>query len=311
MFGEKIINFETKRHRKDGTVIDVSLTISPLKDESGHILGAAAIHRDITDRKRWERELNRINEELRVANEELKILDKVKDEILAVVSHELRSPLATVLGYLDLMLGHKLGKISGEAVQGLTISKRNLMRLTRIVEDLTVFSRLESARSEPTRDFFSLQDMVSLTVAEMKVRSEKERLFVQNRIDRDLPLVLANEELIKRVFANLLSNAEKFSGSDVAIVISAETLSDECIQVAIADNGIGIPPDQREKVFEKFCQLDSSLSRKHAGVGIGLSLVRKILDIYDCPSRIEDHPGGGPRVVFELPRGKVAVNNGG
>jgi PAS domain S-box-containing protein len=432
--GEKIINFFTRRMHKSGRLLDVCLTISPLKDDSGKLTGMAAIHRDVTESKRSERELKAAYEKLestlralRVQEEEVRKseekyrlsfeyipilltaidatgkfilwnpyaekmlgysakeaigkitpaqlhesaevgrgvletaakngifdgevnlvrkdgsfvvarlivvtqknsageiiryygfaeditarkraetermeLDRLRDDIISTVSYEFRTPLVAVAGYIDLMLDGKLGDVGDDCKTGLSVAKRNLLRLDKITEDLLVFSQIDSVSADREGDFFPLEDVVSLAVADLKVRTEKEHLLINSTVPGDLPLVLANEKLIGQVFSNLLSNAEKFSGPDVTIAIKAAVKNEDRIEVAIADNGVGIPRGEREKIFQKFYKIDGAGGR--GGIGIGLALVKKILELYNCSIRVEDNPGGGARVVFELPRAKM------
>lgn len=241
----------------------------------------------------------RMAEELALKVDELQKLDRMKDHFLANVSHELKTPLVSAMGYVDLLLSGGLGALDPRQVKGLSIAHRNLERLLGLIEDLLVLAKMKFRPERSERKKFGLAELVKEVAEALRVRSRKESLDLEVRIPADLPPVFGDERSIHSVFTNVLSNAEKFTPPNARISIRVRRKSKDRCEVRIDDNGIGVKDGERD--FPFFRTADDAVSKKFGGLGIGLALAREILAAHGCSISLGPAPKGGARVVFDLP----------
>jgi PAS domain S-box-containing protein len=283
--GERIDHFETIRVRKDRQLVDVSLTISPIRDESGAIVGISKISRDITEQKR-------IREMLREANQR-------KDEFLAMLAHELRSPLASIASAVQLF--NSLGPSVPELQKAREIIDRQGRHLTRLVDDLLDVSRIAQGKITLHNERVNLNDAILAAV-------ETSRHLIEGRHHR-LDISLINTPVhvegdatrLAQIFGNLLNNAAKYTEEGGRILVSAEEEGNEVV-VRINDNGVGIPVDVLPRIFDLFTQVGRSAECLQGGLGIGLSLVKSLVELHH--GTVEAHSTGsgeGSEFVVRLP----------
>ena len=191
---------------------------------------------------------------LRDANERLREADRRKDNFLANVSHELRSPLVTILGYTDLLIGEKLGPISDRQRQCLQIARNSGRRLRAFIEELLDFSRFELTRDAMTLHPFAIKDAVAQAVAGFAPRFLERRISVRQRVARSTPPVLGDRERVIQVLTNLIANAERHLRDGGRVVVSAEPRPGFLL-VSVHDNGTGIAPEHLEKIFDRLYQV--------------------------------------------------------
>jgi signal transduction histidine kinase len=239
------------------------------------------------------------NQELCKANAKLIELDRYKSEFLANVTHELKSPLVTALGYNDRILGGHLGEITEKQRKGLDVSKRSLQRLRKLIDEILDFSRLDAGVAR----FQILPNDLSTAVhaaAEGLVLKAKERNIA---IDLSLPKqparVLGDAAKLMQIVINLLDNAIKFSREGGTVKISVVP-DGKCWHLTVADSGIGISSRVLPHLFERFVQEDGSLARNYDGIGLGLVIVKKIVDAHGGRVWIESKVGEGTKVHVEL-----------
>ncbi len=239
-------------------------------------------------------------DELFKANAKLTEVDKLKSEFLANVTHELKSPLVTALGYSDRILSEKLGTLTERQRHALDVSKRNLIRLRSLIEELLDFSRLEAgvARFRMTR--FDLKDVFVAAMGDMSLRSREREIHIEPHLPEQETMVVADAGKLAQAIDNLLDNAIKFSpeGSCVHATLNAD---DKNCYIIITDQGPGIPPEFIPRLFERFSQADGSPSRPYNGVGLGLVIVKKIVEGHGGKVWLESQPGKGTSVHLELP----------
>jgi two-component system CheB/CheR fusion protein len=261
--GERIEQYDTVRRRKDGTLVHISLTVSPITDDHGKVVAASKIARDITDQKR--------------AEEELKNADRHKNEFLALLAHELRNPLAPISNAVQI-LRHAQG--DADSIQAATeMMERQVGQMARLVDDLLDISRISLGKIELRRGRIELASVVSQAV-------EAARSSVRF-LDRELTVTLppqpmyldADPTRLSQIIGNLLHNACKFSDKGSRIWLTAEREGGQAV-IHVRDTGIGIASDQLTRVFDMFTQLDSSLERSAGGLGIGLALVKNLVDLH-------------------------------
>jgi|GEM_PF-2926328 len=239
----------------------------------------------------------------RQKNERLTELDQLKSEFLAMISHELKTPLTSIIGYSTYLLNLSPQERMSEIVDGLTRISRNGYILLDLINKLLEFSKIEAGKVDLALEQFDLKEVVeevSLITAPM-AREKKLKLVFTSP---NLPvLVEADREKIKQVILNLVSNAVKFTEKpDSQILIQLEDKGNDFVQVTISDQGIGIPKQDQEVIFESFRQLDPAASRKTGGTGLGLAIAKKFIDIHQGKIWVESELQQGSRFIFQIPR---------
>jgi len=251
--------------------------------------------------RRLTEELKGAVSSLLIANRELKELDRTKDYFLANVSHELKTPLVSGLGYLDLALSGGMGPVPGRMEKGLRVAHRNLERLLVLIQDLLSLARLRYRPDAVEKSRFDLRALVRECVESLEARSRKKSLDVRVSIPRALPKVEADERRIHGVLTNVLSNAEKFTPDRARIRISVKRKGAARAEVRIQDNGVGLGRVKAARAFPFFKHADDPQARKYGGLGIGLMLAREILRAHGCDIALEGGSRGGATVTFDLP----------
>ncbi len=294
---------------------------SPIFDEKGQVIASVHVTRDITEPKRMERELQERNEQLDGQNEELQSMteelltqrqeliektqeveraNQLKSEFLANMSHELRTPLNVIIGFSELMVDEVPGKINeeqGQCLNDILTSGQHLLNLINGVLDL---SRIESGKVELKPENVALTEVIkSLTRTMMPILTPRKQ-NLDTEIEEGLPLVYADEAKIAQVLLNLVDNASKFSPDRSRLKVEAVREGNWC-QVSVIDNGIGIRTEDQERIFEPFSRLENSLFKDRGGTGLGLALVKQIVERYGGQIWVQSEYGKGSRFIFTLP----------
>jgi PAS domain S-box-containing protein len=268
--GERIEHYETVRMARDGRLLDISLTISPIRDAEGRVIGASKIARDVTERKRAE-------ETLREAVAALEEADRRKDEFLAVLAHELRNPLAPLRNGLQVM---RLAAGNAELVaKSRDMMDRQLSHMVRLIDDLLDISRIHRDKVELRRSRVLLADIVSSAVETARPTLEAARHQLTVALPPEAVHLEADLTRMAQVFGNLLNNSAKFTERGGHIWLTA-TLEGGEVSVAVRDTGIGIPASALPKIFDLFSQVDRSIERSAGGLGIGLALVKGLVEMH-------------------------------
>jgi PAS domain S-box-containing protein len=283
--GERIDHYETVRLARDGSRIEVSLTISPIRDEEGEIIGASKIARDITRRKRNERLLREA--------------DRQKDEFLATLAHELRNPLAPICAAAEL-LKHANG-LAPELRAATTILERQARHMRHLVDDLLDMSRITSGRIRLQPEPIELAQLLQGVIETYRQSAETTRHRF-SLATANTPVHVSGDRIrLTQIFANILHNAVKYTPPGGKIEIALHTENRQAV-VSVRDNGMGIPPEMLEYVFEPFAQLDRSFQHADVGVGIGLTLAKRLIELHQ--GRIEARSAGrgqGTEFLIRLP----------
>lgn len=300
--GDRVEHYETVRRHKEGRLIDISLTVSPLKDAAGEIIGLSKIARDITRRKQAEAQLQVSNERISLANAELARASRLKDEFLAGMSHELRTPLNAILGLSEALLEEIFGELTEEQRDHLRTIEQSGQHLLELINDILDLSKVESGKMELEVKPVNIHELCSSSLNFIKQQAHHKRIKLDCRIDEELTEAELDQRRIRQVLVNLLSNAVKFTpdGGSVQLQVRADAFR-ETIEFSITDTGIGIAPDNIGKLFQPFVQLDSSLSRRYAGSGLGLVLARRIAELHGGSITLESQEGKGSRFTVTLP----------
>ncbi|HKP82754.1 MAG TPA: PAS domain S-box protein [Pyrinomonadaceae bacterium] len=290
--GKRIEHYETERLRSDGQHITVSLTISPIKDDSGNVIGASKIARDVTERKRLEDDLRRLAADLSAA-------DRRKNEFLATLAHELRNPLAPMSNMLEV-----LKRSNGDTEilkRAHDTIERQLVQMVRLVDDLLDLNRITHDRLELRRSEVELSSVIqqAIEVARPLIDTAGQSLSVDLP---DEPIYLnADRARLAQLFGNLLNNSSKYTSSEGTISLTAKRLDGEVL-VTVKDNGAGIPQDKLDSIFDMFMQVDRTSEQSQAGLGIGLTLVKRLTEMHG--GSIEARSAGegqGSEFIVRLP----------
>jgi PAS domain S-box-containing protein len=267
--GERVDHYETKRRAKDGRIIDVSLTVSPVRDEAGTIVGASKVARDISDKKRSDEALKRSEERLRDAN-------RRKDEFLAMLAHELRNPLSAINSAVQVAR-------RSDAAQALDWStdvvQRQVKHLARLLDDLLDVSRISRGKIQLREEVVDAALIINSAVETVRplIDGRKHELTVSFRAG---PLrVKADPVRLEQVVVNLLTNAARYTPPGGRVWLTAERDGADVV-IEVRDTGVGIPPEHLPQMFELFTQGHHTLARTEGGLGIGLTLVKNLVEMH-------------------------------
>jgi PAS domain S-box-containing protein len=307
--GAAVEHFETIRRRKDGTLVDVSLTVSPVRNAAGAIVGASKIARDITERKRF-LEIRRSAEhqqqearrrELEAENRRMQEHSRLKSEFVANMSHELRTPLNAIIGFAELMNRGRGGALSPrhqEYVADILTSARHLLDLINDVLDL---AKVESGKL----DF--RPELVDPAALVREVREIVRGLAAERHLDIEVDAAEVGEVRLdpakfKQVLYNYVSNAVKFTPEGGRIRIGLLSESATHFRVEVEDTGVGIASADMAKLFVEFQQLDSSASKQYPGTGLGLALTRRIVEAQGGTVGVRSEVGVGSTFFATFPK---------
>jgi signal transduction histidine kinase len=250
-----------------------------------------------TELKKAHEKLQRAYEELQEAYEELKSLDELKSNIIANVSHELRTPITIAKGAIELAMDEEDVNEKNKLLQ---MALNALIRLNFIVGDLIEAAKIEKGEVKLKLGAVNVEEVIKSVVDEFKPMYIKDNLKVRVEVEEDLPLAKADYKELRHVLRNLVSNAIKFNREGGEIVIEARKMGD-MIEVCVSDTGIGIPEDKLDKIFERFYQIDSSPTRRYGGTGMGLAIVKEVVEAHGGRVTVESELGKGSRFCFTLP----------
>jgi PAS domain S-box-containing protein len=297
--GEKLEHFETVRQAKDGREVHISLTVSPVRDASGRIIGASKVARDITERKRGEEERERLASLERSARRSAEEANRLKDDFLATVSHELRNPLNSIVGWAGLLSSGKLNEqTSARAIDAIT---RAAQAQDQIISDLLDVSRIISGRLRLNIRPMQLIEVLESAVETMRPAADAKQIRLQALLDPAASPMAGDPDRLRQVFWNLLSNAMKFTPKDGRIQIISQRI-DSHIEIMVSDTGTGIEPQLLPYVFDRFRQGDSGTNRQNSGLGLGLAIVRNLVELHGGTVSAESHGRGqGASFIIKLP----------
>lgn len=238
--------------------------------------------------------------ELQGALERLSELSQMKANFVSNISHELRTPLTHVKGYIELMVSESLGPITAEQKHALQVSQQSTARLEGLIDDLIMFSLASRGEMSLKLEAVDIARLANLNIKAVEHKAKDRGVSVHIVLDKDLPLVQADPQKIAWAIGQLMDNAVKFTPSGGRVVLSVRRETANLVIISVMDTGIGIPPHRVEEIFEPFHQLDSSSTRKYSGTGIGLSLVRQIVEAHGSMLEVVSADGKGSTFKFPL-----------
>jgi signal transduction histidine kinase len=238
--------------------------------------------------------------ELREALQRLNELSQMKANFVANVSHELRTPLTHVKGYLELMITESLGPLTDEQRHALAVSQKSTGKLESMIEDLIMFSLASRGEMSMKQESIDVERIGNLAIKTAAQKGEARGVEVHEVVDQNLPFIQGDSEKIAWVLNQLLDNAVKFTPSGGNVVLSLKEEGANLVMVSVTDTGIGIPAHRLQEIFEPFHQLDDSSTRKVGGTGLGLSLVRQIVEAHGSLLDVQSVEGKGTTFKFPL-----------
>jgi PAS domain S-box-containing protein len=297
-----VSNFVSEVYRhKTRERIWVSESARLVRDKDGKPLFYEGIVRDIT-------ELRRAEEAMMAAANQAEAANRAKSDFLANTSHELRTPLNAIIGFSEILREQMFGKIGNSVyvdyARHICDSGRHLLGL---INDLLDLSKAEAGRMEIQEDVVDVRDVVDQCVATLKPQADRAGITVSVGTDGHLPALSADESKLRQVLINLLSNAVKFTPAGGSVAIDAHMADDGSFALLVADTGIGMSADQIPLALEPFRQIDSALSRRHGGTGLGLPLTRRLVELHGGSLEIASTLNVGTRVTVSLPSERVVA----
>jgi PAS domain S-box-containing protein len=299
--GERVDHFDTIRLTKDGRRIAISLTVSPVRDSAGTIVGASKVARDVSERKAAELALRESAARLRASEEALRDADRRKDEFLALLAHELRNPLAPIR--YALAANRKEGRTPEQQKRAEEVIERQVTHMSRLLDDLLDVSRITRGTLELKKTPTELTLVVGSAIETARPILDSKHHTLALDLPTQAVRLDADAVRLAQVFSNLLINAAKYTDPGGRIQLRATQQGNELI-VAISDNGIGIPNDMKPRLFTLFSQAQSAMGRSEGGLGVGLSLVRGLVSLHGgSVEALSDGPGKGSEFVVRIPVG--------
>jgi PAS domain S-box-containing protein len=292
--GERVQHFDTVRVTKARRLIEVSITVSPVRDSAGRIVGASKIARDITERRRVEEERKQLLASERLARAAAEAANRAKDEFLATVSHELRTPLNGVFGWARMLQAAELDEEARQ--RALAAIVRGAAAQVRLVDDLLDVSRMVSGNVKLDLRLVDLRNVIEAALETVRPAALAKNIEIAAEFDPAPLVVLGAANRLQQVLWNLLMNAVKFTPRDGQARVRLRRAEADAA-ITVSDSGEGIGPDALPHVFERFRQEDSSTTRSHSGLGLGLALVRHLVELHGGTVTAES-PGKGRGATF-------------
>ncbi|MBI3229634.1 MAG: response regulator [Burkholderiales bacterium] len=293
--GERVEHFETVRVRKDGKRINISATISPIKDKRGKVIGASKIARDITENKTTQTELLLAKEKAEAAN-------LAKSHFVANMSHEIRTPMNAVLGIAQLLATTPLSAEQRKYLDMMLCASQGLLKL---INDILDFSKIEAGQMAPVLAPFRLGDILREIASIMSINARDKDLELAIGVEPSVPLNLIGDALrLRQSLVNLVANAIKFTerGEVSVLIEKIEQIGNSCVlRFTVRDTGIGISKEQQNRLFLPFSQADATTTRRYGGTGIGLSICKHLIEMMDGSIDMRSEPGQGSEFCITLP----------
>jgi len=290
---------ECETFTKDGRKIILSKNCDLLRDKNGNITGGIESFLDITDKKTAEDERVRAIETIKELDK-MKRIDEVKTNFLSMVSHELRTPLSVILGNLSMARRNRYGELPEEFNKKLDVIMKRGWQLNDLIDNMLDLSKIESGRVDLQKTPLDITDLFNDVIANFQDIINKKSLKVSTSYAENAKTVVADKNTLRIMLNHIFSNATKFTneGGHIDVVTKIEG---NYMNISIIDDGIGIPDDEKTKIFERFYQIDDSSTRQFGGTGLGLTMAQEIADIHNGTIEARGKFGEGTEILVKLP----------
>lgn len=282
------------------------VVITPIRDAAGQVVQLLVISRDITEQKRSELERERLLEQEKTAREAAERASRVKDEFLAILSHELRSPLNPILGWIQMMQTYQLD--ADKINQAVTTIDRNARLLTQLIDDLLDIARILRGKLALNVTTFNLELAIEAAIETVQTAAEAKSIAIKTNFS-SVGQIRGDFTRLQQIMWNLLTNAVKFTPDGGSVEIKLQQI-DKCAQISVSDTGKGIPPEFLPHVFEYFRQADASVTRNHGGLGLGLAIVHHLVELHGGEVAVTS-PGVGQGATFIVQLPLLSANSQG
>lgn len=296
--GKKVQHYETTSLKKDGSTVNVSLTLSPIIDQSGKIVSISCIAGDITEKK--------ISEKLFQEKQLAEVANRTKSDFLAKISHELRTPLNSIIGFTDMLNEQAYGELNAKQQRVIGNISKSGKLLLNLVNNILDISKVEAGKMELNYKNFELSTKLNVIRSLLSPIADLKNIKIEIEIDFNLTSICADEDKFMQIMYNLVDNAIKFSDEKSLVEIKARKNGD-MMEISVIDTGIGIKDEDQHKLFKPFSQIDSFYSRKSPGTGLGLSLVKHIVDLHGGHVWFRSNPNEGSTFAFVIPINKKKI----
>lgn len=293
--GQRVEHYETVRLARDGRFIPVALTVSPIRDRSGRLIGASNITRDISAQKRVEEQRAELLQLEQAARSDAEAANRAKDEFLATISHELRTPLTSILGWARLLRLDKLDTAS--TAHAISTIERNAKVQAQIIDDLLDVSGIVSGKLRLALKPVDMAEILSSVMETIQPVAENKSIQLATIVAGSV-FVNGDATRLQQIVWNLLANAVKFTPKGGSVAVRLERRDGEAL-LEVRDTGKGISPQFLPHVFERFKQADNTSTRQHGGLGLGLAIVRQLVEMHGG-AILADSDGDGQGATFTL-----------
>ena len=292
----EVVRYDVVVRMAGDSRMPIDFMLSPVRDGQGSVTHLIPSGMEITERKRAEEERQALLEAEQTARAGAERASRMKDEFLATLSHELRTPLNAILGWSQILAGGS--RDEEDLAEGLRVIERNARAQTRIIEDLLDMSRIISGKVRLDVQRVDLAELVRLAVETAKPSADAKGVRLQAVLDPGTGPVSGDPNRLQQVFWNLLSNAVKFTPRGGRVQVLLERVNSH-VEVAVIDTGEGIGPEFLPHVFDRFRQADATTTRRHGGLGLGLSIVKQLVELHGGSVRVKS-PGVGRGATFTV-----------
>jgi PAS domain S-box len=293
-------SLEIEQYHKDGRRIWTEAIANPVYDEDGNFQFFLGVTRDISERKKAEEEISLYTAELTKKNEELQTLERMKDEFLSNLSHELKTPLISIKGYSELVHDEVMGPLNTKQKNAMKTVLTKYDHLSFLLDSLIYMSIVKSGKVHYRMDPIRIEDSLRKVVEYFSFRSEDKSLILLLDFEENLPLINGDVEYMPYLFRSIIDNAIKFSHDGSKVLIRAFEDGGD-VHVMVKDSGIGMPKHELSNIFKRFYQIDGSMSRKYGGSGLGLYVSKTIAEIHGGKIWVESDEGAGTTVHVHFP----------
>ena len=304
------VYFETTFIRKDSTDFPASVIASPILDKSGEEIAYIGIIQDITERKAMEKDLKKMHmdlvdltlnleEKVKKRTQELMKANKLKSELMAILSHEFRTPLNAILSFTDLLYWELEGPINEQQKTDLKMIKESGLDLLNLINNVLDYSRIELGETELTLESIDIPLLVESMVSQLSTMATENNLKLYHDLPKELPPLVADEGKLRQILRNLIMNAIKFT--DTGEIVLRVRYDDKKIIFSVQDTGIGISKEDQAVIFEKFKQAGEANTHRFGGSGLGLSLVKDLVKLHGGEIWVDSEIGKGSTFSFLIP----------